>query len=81
MASVQTVTIYDQPIGVGAARLQCLATLITDPAADQVGSVTLRFVVQTKAATPGPPPVPAQVVDLDRDDWLAIRLMRGLPTP
>lgn len=73
MANVNTVTIYDQPIGVGAARLQCRATLVTDPGAGQVASLSLAYQVQVAA---GPP---AQVVEIPREDWLAIRAMRALP--
>lgn len=73
MATVNTVTIYDQPVGVGAARLRCDATLVTNPEAGQVASISLAFLVQVAA---GPP---AQLVEVTREDWLAIRAMRALP--
>jgi hypothetical protein len=75
MANVQEVSIYDQPTGIGATRLQAVAVLVTNPGEGEAATIGIRYQVQLAA---GPPAV---VVGLAREDWLAIRLMRNLPTP
>lgn len=73
MANVQTVNIYDQPTGVGATRLRCVATLVTDPEAGQVPTISLTYVI---VLVIGPP---VQQVEIAREDWLAIRAFRAMP--
>jgi len=75
MATVQDVLIYDRPIGIGASRLQCVALIVSDATAGGENSISFRYQVQLAA---GPPIV---VVPIEREDWLALRAFRGLPTP
>jgi len=78
MATPQTVTLYDRPIpGAGGARLQLIGMSVADAPdpPDDGNSIILLYVVQL---SPGPPP---KRVALSREDWLAVRLTLGMPTP
>lgn len=73
MATAQSVVVYDQPTGVGTSRLICRAVLVSDAGAGQSNDFLVEYLVELVGGDP------TRRVKISRDDFLAIRQLRGMP--
>lgn len=71
MATSTQAVVYSQATGVGATVLVCVATLTTDGTNK---GIALDYFVETSPGVPNR-------VSISREDFLAIRQLRGLATP
>jgi hypothetical protein len=79
MATMTRRTIYDKPLGAGfgTARMFCVAEMVEDATApNEANSVQVRYGIALDAANP-----PLKFVEMPRDDFMAIRLLKNLAVP